>query len=299
MAALYSEQLNRHLHCIETMIPVYLPKTEGSDDAVVHAMSYACEGGGKRLRPVLLLEFCRLCCGKVEPALPFAAAIEMIHSYSLIHDDLPCMDNSALRRGKPSTHAMYGETMALLAGDALLNRAFEVMLDSGNLDPMVSPDKALRAAFVLAHASGIYGMVGGQSLDLRSEGQAIDLETLKQLQDGKTAALLIAACKMGCLVGGGTAEQVAEAERFGRCIGLAFQIVDDILDVTATEQQLGKPVGSDSANEKVTYVTLLGLEKARQLAENHTNEAKEALSAFPSEREELYRLADALLQRVS
>lgn len=296
MASLYTERLTRHLQRIEAALPSYLPTDGTLQDTVVHAMSYACEGGGKRLRPVLTLEFCYLCCGDANRALPFAAAVEMIHSYSLVHDDLPCMDNSPLRRGKPSVHKAYGEAMALLAGDALLNRAFETLLDRRNLGE-VPAEAALKAAWLLADRAGICGMVGGQVIDLESEGKTIDGETLKVLQEGKTAALLQAACQMGCVVGGGSEEQVNAADRFGYYVGLAFQVIDDILDVISTAEELGKPVGSDAENNKNTYVSLLGLEGAAGLAAEYTEKAKQALSVFPDARKDLIVLADNLFSR--
>ncbi len=242
--ALYTERLMRHCEAAEQAIAAALPAPEG-EVSVAPLMAYACEGGGKRIRPVLLLEFCHLCGGDTANALPFAAAIEMIHSYSLVHDDLPCMDNSPLRRGKPSVHAAYGETMALLAGDALLNRAFEVMLSP---DTGVDSAAALRAAYDLAHRAGIHGMIRGQVLDLACEGRQIDLATLQTLQEGKTAALLMAACRMGAILGGGSEQQVRAAGEYGYYVGLSFQIVDDILDVVSTAEELGKPVGSDTEN---------------------------------------------------
>ena len=292
--ALYTPRLTEHLAAAERAITAALPMAE-NEVSVAPLMAYACEGGGKRIRPVLLLEFCRLCGGDTERALPFAAAIEMIHSYSLVHDDLPCMDNSPLRRGKPSVHAAYGETMALLAGDALLNRAFEVMLCPEAAAGQEAA--ALRAAYELADKAGIRGMIGGQVLDLASEGKRIDLPTLQALQEGKTAALLMAACRMGAILGGGSDEQVEAAGKYGYYVGLSFQIVDDILDVTATAEELGKPVGSDEENEKSTYVSLLGLEKARCRAEDYTRQAKEMLEVFSAERADLCALADALLVR--
>lgn len=290
--ALYTERLSRHLQAAETALSAALPKEDG-EHSVAPLMAYACEGGGKRIRPVLLLEFCHLCCGDTARALPFAAAIEMIHSYSLVHDDLPCMDNSPLRRGKPSVHAAYGETMALLAGDALLNRAFEVMLSVTETEPSA----VLRAAGELADRAGIYGMIGGQVLDLACEGKSIDLDTLNTLQEGKTGALLMAACRMGVILGGGTEEQIAQAGEFGYALGRCFQIVDDILDVTATSEEWGKPVGGDAENGKTTFVSLLGLEEARRLAAAYTEQAKAALTAFSEERADLCALADALLVR--
>ena len=291
--AMYTSQLQAHCDRFEAALPGFMPRTGGLQTTVAEAMAYACAGGGKRIRPVLLLEFCRLCGGDPQAAMPFAAAIEMIHSYSLVHDDLPCMDNSLLRRGRPSTHAVYGETMALLAGDGLLNLAFETMLRPSEL----APSCALGAASALADAAGIEGMVGGQVIDLESEGKAIDLSVLEQLQRGKTAALLVAACVMGVRLAGADLQKEQAARIFGENLGLSFQIVDDILDVTSTAQQLGKPVGSDAINEKVTYVSLLGLEQARRLATQRTETAIEALDAFGEQAESLRGLARTLLTR--
>lgn len=295
---MYSDVLKQHLAAIEAALPVWLPS--GTEDyvPVPEAMTYATAAGGKRLRPVLVMEFCRVCGGNPAAVLPFACAIEMIHSYSLVHDDLPCMDNSPLRRGKPSVHAAYGETMALLTGDALLNRAFETML-SPKARARVSPEAALSAAFELADAAGIGGMIGGQVMDLRCEGNRIDMDTLVTLQAGKTAALIRAACRMGALLANADEERLQAAFTFGHEMGLAFQIIDDVLDATSTPEVLGKPVGSDEENEKTTYVTLLGVDGAKKLASTRTETALQALDVFGSEAEHLRALASALLVRIA
>ena len=293
---MYTAVLQQHCAQFEEALPRYMPATGGLQTTVAEAMAYACAGGGKRIRPVLVMECCRLCGGDPTAAIPFAAAMEMIHSYSLVHDDLPCMDNSLLRRGKPSTHAVYGETMALLAGDGLLNLAFETALRAENRADLTSTD-VLAAVSTLADAAGIDGMVGGQVIDLESEGKTIDLQVLEALQRGKTAALLTAACVMGAQLAGASKEQQQAVRVFGENIGLSFQIVDDILDVTATAEQLGKPVGSDAENEKVTYVSLLGLDAARDLARQRTHTAVAALDIFGEQAESLRRLAQALLTR--
>lgn len=292
MDTLYTPQMQEHLKSIEAYLPGVLPAPDGLKDRLAEAMQYACEAGGKRLRPVLTLEFCRICGGREEEALPFAAAAEMIHSYSLIHDDLPCMDNSPLRRGKPSVHAAFGEDIALLAGDALLTRAFEVALRSGS-----EPSRVLHAIRILADGAGADGMVGGQMLDLESEGKSIPLEVLERLQEGKTAALIMAACQMGAVIAGGADSQITAAGEYGRQLGLGFQIVDDILDATCTAQELGKPAGSDASHEKSTYVSLMGVEKARLLAEERTRRALDALAPFGSEADGLRGLSRALLTR--
>lgn len=293
---IYTRELQTHCDRFEAALPGYMPKTGGLQTVVAEAMAYACAGGGKRIRPVLVLEFCRLCGGDPMAAMPFAAALEMIHSYSLVHDDLPCMDNSPMRRGRPSTHTVYGETMALLAGDGLLNLAFETALSPAYRGDLPA-ERVLGAASALADAAGIEGMVGGQTIDLQSEGKEIDLSVLEQLQRGKTAALLIAACVMGARLAGATPEQEQAARVYGENVGLSFQIVDDILDVTATAEKLGKPVGSDSENEKNTYVSLLGMDAARALAVRRTDAALAALTVFGDEAASLRQLAGALLTR--
>lgn len=294
---MYSKEMQQHLAAVEAALPQFLPAPTADYTPVPEAMTYACAAGGKRLRPVLVMEFCRVCGGAPAAALPFACAIEMVHSYSLVHDDLPCMDNSPLRRGKPSVHAAYGETMALLTGDALLNRAFETVL-SPTARTAVSAEAAIAAAFELADAAGINGMIGGQVMDLRSEGQRLDMDALVTLQAGKTAALIRAACRMGALLANADETQCTAAYMFGYEMGLAFQIIDDVLDATSTADVLGKPVGSDEENEKTTYVTLLGVEGAKALAKTRTETAMAALATFGEEADGLRELAQALLTRI-
>ena len=293
---LYSPTMEQYLALIEDELHEAMPTVNMKQKTVCEAMAYACAAGGKRLRPILVLSFAALCGGDVQAAAPYACAMEMIHCYSLVHDDLPCMDNSLLRRGRPSTFAKYGEDMALLAGDGLLTRAFEWGLRERNV-ARVGAEKAVKALQLLADAAGIYGMVGGQTIDLESEGQTIDLATLQVLQEGKTGALLCASCEMGAVLGGADEKKRQAAARYGAALGRAFQIVDDILDVTASEEDLGKPVGSDINNEKVTYVSLLGLEGAKALADEQTEIALEALAVFGEEAKELCILTKALLNR--
>ena len=226
------------------------------------AMRYSLLTGGKRLRPVLVLEACRLCGGAVEDALPFAGAIEMVHTYSLIHDDLPCMDDDDLRRGRPTNHKVFGEANAVLAGDGLLTAAFETMLAPGQKLP---PERVLEAAGILARAAGGRGMVGGQVLDMAGEGRALGLTEVEELQRLKTGALIRAAVEMGCAVAGGAEEQREALCRYADCLGLAFQIQDDILDVVGDEATLGKPIGSDVRSDKTTFVALKGLADCRIL----------------------------------
>ena len=296
--SLYDSRLEAYQRQIEESLDTYrLRAGKSVPPELNRAMHYACEAGGKRIRPVLAMEFCRLCGGAPPNALPFAWALEMIHSYSLAHDDLPCMDNSPMRRGRPSAHVSFGESLALLAGDGLLTLAFEILADPSNTG--ISPRCALQAVYVLARAAGDGGMVGGQVIDLQSEGKRISLDTLERLQEGKTAALLRASCVLGCLAANEEPDsvKVRAADAFGKGIGLSFQIVDDILDVISTAEALGKPVGTDEENSKATYVSLMGIDQARRMARTRTDQAVEALSVFGDEAESLRRLAKNLLIR--
>lgn len=285
-----------YLSKIEKALKGYLPESGGLDGKVSEAMAYSLLDGGKRIRPILLLEFCRISGGDPEEALPFACGVEMIHTYSLIHDDLPCMDNDDTRRGKPSNHIAFGEDIALLAGDALLTLAFDVMLREENA-ASVGAARALKAASILAKAAGAAGMVGGQVIDLLNEGRQVSMEVLKEMDDKKTGALIRAACLMGCVLAGAPESQMRAAYVYAECVGLAFQIVDDILDVTADSAELGKPTGSDLENHKSTYVSLLGLEHSRELVQELTDKALEALNAFPTDTAFLKELAQTLAVR--
>lgn len=291
----YTSVTQNYIERTEQSLYAYLPKADNGQDIVCDAMEYSVKNGGKRVRPLLTLEFCRLCGGDTEQALPFACALEMIHTYSLIHDDLPCMDNDDMRRGKPSCHIKFGEEYALLAGDGLLNRAFEVVAEFGlkgdNLGGKINAFKTLSSL------SGIFGMIGGQTIDLQSENKSVDLETLKVMDRLKTGALIKAACVMGCQIADADETKVEAARVFAENIGIAFQIIDDILDVTGDAAVLGKPVGSDSENEKSTYVSLLGLEKAKKYAEELTNKAIEALDVFGSDADYLKAFALSLCER--
>lgn len=259
MTQLYAERTDEYIGLIERELDRLIPGAECLQGRVMEAMRYSAANGGKRVRPILTLEFARLCGLEVRAALPFACAVEMIHTYSLIHDDLPCMDNDDMRRGKPSCHIEFGEDTALLAGDGLLTLAFEVMLRE--YDPKcISPRSAITAAALLASNSGVNGMIGGQVIDLMSEGKTIDIETLRTMDRLKTGALIDAACRMGCVIAGAPREKLDAAGSYAAALGLAFQIVDDILDVTGSTEELGKPVGSDAENKKSTYVSLLGLD---------------------------------------
>ena len=277
------------LNMINEALEKYLPE---SDDIVSEAMKYSVRNGGKRIRPMLTLEFCRACGADPEKALPFACAVEMIHTYSLIHDDLPCMDDDDFRRGKPSCHIAFGEANALLAGDALLTLAFETAVKAD-----VAAENVVRAVKELSYSAGILGMVGGQVLDLQNENKALTLAELEQIHNLKTGELIRVACVLGCVAAGADEEKIKSAEAYARGIGLTFQIVDDILDVTSDAETLGKPIGSDAENKKTTYVSLLGIEKSKEVAAELTQKAKEALAVYEENTEALSELADNLLIR--
>ena len=296
MTQLYAERTDEYIGLIERELDRLIPGAECLQGRVMEAMRYSAANGGKRVRPILTLEFARLCGLEVRAALPFACAVEMIHTYSLIHDDLPCMDNDDMRRGKPSCHIEFGEDTALLAGDGLLTLAFEVMLRE--YDPKcISPRSAITAAALLASNSGVNGMIGGQVIDLMSEGKTIDIETLRTMDRLKTGALIDAACRMGCVIAGAPREKLDAAGSYAAALGLALQIVDDILDVTGSTEELGKPVGSDAENKKSTYVSLLGLDACRDAVRRLTDNAVRALAHFEGGTEYLAELAENLATR--
>lgn len=260
---------------------------------VGQAMAYSLSAGGKRVRPMLTLEFCCMSGDVKEKALHLASAVEMIHTYSLIHDDLPCMDDDDLRRGRPSCHKEFGEATALLAGDGLLTLAFN-MISKADL-----PSKAKSEAVqILSEKAGVTGMIGGQELDIKNENNPdITAEDLLLIYKGKTAALLEAACMLGVLASGNCDdEKLKNAEKYGYNLGVAFQIIDDILDVTSTEEELGKPIGSDSENKKITFVSLYGIEKAKEIAKKYSDEAIKALDNFDNN-ENLKEFTTKLLYR--
>ncbi|MCH3972260.1 MAG: polyprenyl synthetase family protein [Oscillospiraceae bacterium] len=293
----FDAQMKTYAHMTEEKIKELVPEEPQLPEAVLYsAMRYSLLAGGKRVRPVLMLSFCTLCGGSVQAALPFACALEMVHTYSLIHDDLPCMDDDDLRRGRPSSHKQFGEANALLAGDALLTKAFEVAAADSSAK-QVGSGRALKAAAVLAKAAGDHGMVAGQVLDLLNEKRQITVQELKDIDAKKTGAMIRAAAKMGCVLAGASETETAAADSYAKALGLAFQIQDDILDVAGDMQALGKPVGSDAQNDKATYVTLLGLQKAQQTVQKLTDCAKQALAPFGKNAEFLCMLADSLSQR--
>ncbi len=257
------------------------------------AMRHSLSAGGKRIRPVLIYEFCRICGGTLEQADAAACGMEMTHTSSLIFDDLPAMDNDDMRRGKPSCHKAFGEATAILAGDALICAPFQLIAG----DPSLTAEQKVTLIAVLSEREGANGMVGGQMMDMQFETRGqVSADDLTTMCLGKTGALMEASCKMGCICGGGTAAQQEAAAAYGRSIGLAFQMIDDILDVTSTAEMLGKPIGSDAEEDKKTFVTVLGIEEAQKRAKELTEFAHAQLAAF-EHTEFLHALTDALLVR--
>ena len=279
---------------VEAQLARYLSQSDVDFEAVLAAERYSLLGGGKRIRPTLVLEFCRMMGGSDRAALPFAAAVEMVHTYSLIHDDLPCMDDDDLRRGRPTCHKQFGEATALLAGDALLTRAFGVI--AANTE--VSAESACAAVRLLSAAAGSFGMIGGQIMDLAGEGAHLSKEALCKLHAHKTGALIRVSALLGCLAAGlpEDDERTRAAARFADGIGLAFQIVDDVLDATSDTTTLGKTVGSDERADKTTFLTYDTVEEALEQAAQLTEQAKSAIAGLPSA-ERLLCLADHLAQR--
>ena len=287
---MYSEMVNNRIEEIFT-------KQNCLQKTVYDAMSYSILAGGKRIRPVLALAVCDMLGGEVEDALRFAVAIECIHTYSLIHDDLPCMDNDDLRRGRPTCHKQFDEAMALLAGDGLLTFAFEYMTDLTSFKK-VTPDKVLKITNEIAKGAGCDGMIGGQVVDLECEGRSdVDEKTLTYLHNRKTGALIRVSALAGAISADTDDAQIAAIIKYADCIGLAFQIQDDILDCTGDADVLGKPIGSDAENEKTTYVTLLGIDTAREKAKKLTDDAVNALKIFGGKAEFLKELALYLQKR--
>ncbi len=282
---------------VEEIIRNYLPEEEGLQTTVLQAMNYSVRAGGKRIRPRLMQEAYRLFGGEGEEVEPFMAAIEMIHTYSLVHDDLPAMDNDRLRRGRPTTWAKYGEDMAILAGDALLTYAFETAAKAFSLTCQAGRVGA--AIGLLARKAGISGMVGGQTVDVENTGKPMEEEQLTFICRLKTGALIEASLMIGAILGGADETGVHTMETIGTCVGTAFQIRDDILDAVSTEEELGKPVGSDLRNEKTTWLTLYGPEKAQKKVEELTDEAVAALRGLPGDGRPLRCLIEELAGRRS
>lgn len=280
----FKEELEKRTQNAWQVIESYLPKEDGFSRTLAEAVNYSMKAGGKRLRPVLMSAMYEMLGGKSDLVEPFMAAIEMIHTHSLIHDDLPAIDNDQYRRGKKTTHVVYGESAAILAGDALLNYAYETAFCAFDLTKQ--PEEMLRVAKalkILGEKTGISGMLGGQGVDVENDGRPLSKEMLDFIYENKTSALIEASLMIGAVLAG--EENLTEIQQIGSNIGIAFQIQDDILDVTSSQEELGKPVGSDEKNHKTTYVTLEGIEKAGEEVKRLTEQAVELLYQLPGEKE--------------
>ena len=296
----FNEQLQQKAADAEDILKKYLPEEEGYQKKVIEAMNYSVLAGGKRLRPVLMKESFLLFGGQGEVIEPFMAALEMIHNYSLVHDDLPAMDNDEYRRGRKTTWTVYGEGMAVLAGDGLLNYAYETAAKAfDKADDLEEMKRVARALQILAEKAGIYGMICGQNGDLEAEEGKLPLteELLLFIHEKKTAALIQAALMIGGILAGASDTEIRSLEKAAYDIGIAFQIQDDILDVTGNEKILGKPIGSDEKNHKLTYVSLNGLEKSKEDVKRLSGEAEEILSSFQEKNPFLISLIDSLITR--
>ena len=298
----FDQYLSEHAGAVESFLDRNLPTEDAFPPSIHRAIRYSLFAGGKRLRPVLALASAEAVGGRSEDALPAAAALEMIHTYSLIHDDLPAMDDDDLRRGKPTSHVVFGEAIAILAGDALLTHAFQVLAtaSSGNGTPgTLEGERRLRAVALLAEAAGMNGMIGGQVIDLESEGRGVDEKTLEQIHQKKTGALMGVAARLGAVMGGGDKDEVETLGRFGREIGLAFQIVDDLLDVEGDAATLGKSAGKDQRAGKATYPSVHGIEEARSRANELARQAVNLVAPFGLAGEPLAYLARRIVDRNS
>lgn len=289
----FEQQKKQKTEEINRFLTDYMPEESGEERILCEAMNYSVAVGGKRIRPMLLLEAYTMFGGLGDAAQPFAAALEMIHTYSLVHDDLPAMDNDRYRRGQLTTHAKYGEAMGILAGDGLLNYAFEVMSEA----VCTQGKDAARAMRILARKAGVRGMIAGQTVDLSQTGNALTRELLDYINERKTSALLCGALMAGAALAGASDAELAVLEQAGNYVGLAFQIKDDILDVIGDEKKLGKPLHSDEKNEKKTYVTLIGIEKAEETVREYSGRAVELLDILPYRNPFLKELLLSLVTR--
>ena len=290
----FKEELRTKTEEIEKLLTAYLPEETGFQKTVLEAVNYSVLAGGKRLRPMLMKETYQMFGGRGKVVEPFMAAMEMIHTYSLVHDDLPAMDNDEYRRGKKTTHAVYGEAMGILAGDALLNLAFETAAGAFDIETSARTAKALQ---ILSKKAGIYGMIGGQVVDVESEGQPLSREKLDFIYRLKTSALIEAAMMVGAVLAGASDDEVAAIEHVANDVGLAFQIQDDILDVTSTLEVLGKPIHSDDKNHKTTYVSLEGLDKAKKDVKEISERALSTLASLNHKNAFLEELIRMLITR--
>ena len=284
------KELSERIKVIDKSLDLYLPEIENPQSVIYTSMRYSVFAGGKRLRPILMWEAAKIFGKDWDCVKEFACALEMIHTYSLIHDDLPAMDNDDLRRGMPTNHIKFGEDIAILAGDALLNKSFEVAVKSDNIN-------ALKSLKILSESSGTEGMIGGQVVDLQSEGKTIGLDELQYIHSLKTGALIRCACTIGAILAGADESAVNAMDEYAKNLGIAFQIRDDILDVKGNAETLGKPIGSDEESDKNTYVKLCGIEKSEELVKEYSQKAKNALSQFGGKADFLLNLTDYLINR--
>ena len=294
----FQDELKKRTEEIEKVLASYLPKEEGFARTMAQAMNYSVKAGGKRLRPMMILETLRMFGGDEKFAYPFMAAMEMIHTHSLVHDDLPAIDNDDYRRGRLTTHKVYGEAMGVLSGVALLNYAYEVMFTAFDLGKdEKSQARIIKALKIMSHKTGIYGMLGGQSVDVENDGKPMSREMLDYIYENKTSALIQASMMTGAVLGGASPEEVSVIEKAAGNIGLAFQIQDDILDVTSTAEELGKPIHSDEKNHKTTYVTLMGIQDASRQVAKLSEEAVQLLEGMDKNNEFLFTLVRELVER--
>ncbi len=291
----FKEERIGKITAIEQILKKYLPVKEGLQKEIMEAMEYSMTAGGKRLRPILIMETYRLFGGEGALCEPFMAAMEMIHTHSLIHDDLPALDNDDYRRGRLTTHKVYGEAMGVLSGVALLNRAYEVMLSAFDLTE--DKERVISAMRIMADKTGINGMLGGQSVDVENDGKPLEREMLDYIYKNKTSALIEASMMAGAVLAGASEEELEVVEQAAENIGLAFQIQDDILDVTSTQEELGKPIHSDEKNNKVTYVSLMGAPAAAGKVKELSEHAVELLNSLDRKNEFLDLLVESLVSR--
>ena len=294
----FDEKLAEKVSDIEAGLKRYLPEETGYQQTIYKAMTYSVLAGGKRLRPMFMYEFYKLFHGQKEDIIrPFMAAVEMIHTYSLVHDDLPAMDNDDYRRGRLTTHKVFGEDMGILAGDALLNKAFETAFLAFDKADETETTRIGRALKIVGEKAGTEGMIGGQVVDVESNGVGLDLPMITFIHEKKTCALLELSMMTGALLAGADGEQIRITEKIGRCVGMAFQIQDDILDITGDEKVLGKPVHSDEKNGKTTYATLVGLDKAKEAVKEYSEQALKQLALLPGDSLYLQELIRSLIDR--
>lgn len=305
----FQQELSAKVKNIEELLSIYLPDSRGTQKIIFEAMEYSLLAGGKRIRPLIMKEIYTLFEGENIKIDSFMVAMEMIHTYSLVHDDLPAMDNDDYRRGRKTTHIVYGEDMGILCGDGLLNYAFELASNGVHLEENLAQENvdiyskyqqlelSMKALQILSHKAGVYGMIGGQVIDVNLTGKSIEREVLDEIFTKKTAALIEASFMIGGILGGATKEEVNILERMGTCVGMAFQIQDDILDVTATQEELGKPINSDLRNKKTTYPSLLGIDKSQEMVKKYSQEALQLLEELPGEKEFLQQLINMLIYR--